>query len=32
MSEPVLIGNLIAEILESLKPEPEEREEAQSPC
>lgn len=32
MAEPVLIGDLIAEILESLKPEPEEREEAQSPC
>ena len=32
MAEPVLIGDLIAEILESLKPEPEEREEAQTPC
>ena len=32
MAEPVLIGDLIAEILESLKPEPEEREEAQMPC
>lgn len=32
MAEPRLIGEIIAEILESLKPEPEEREEAQTPC